>query len=156
PTKLVTSRQVEITLGLQVFNGSSYDLVEEFEQSITFETDKIALFQTFADLDKSSRNDMIDIMSGLIAPLTNSMIDTLGCQSLKDVLNFEAQQLTTQIGSNQGITPNMLAITSGKHTPWTVLRVVSVSANTAILEPLDKARQLNELNGKTVEFMELN
>ena len=156
PTKLVTSRQVEITLGLQVFNGSSYDLVEEFEQSITFETDKIALFQTFADLDKSSRNDMIDIMSGLIAPLTNSMIDTLGCQSLKDVLNFEAQQLTTQIGSNQGITPNMLAITSGKHTPWTVLRVVSVSSNTAILEPLDKARQLNELNGKTVEFMELN
>jgi hypothetical protein len=33
---------------------------------------------------------------------------------------------------------------------------VSVSSNTAILQPLDKARELNELDGKTVEFMELN
>jgi cell shape-determining protein MreC len=69
---------------------------------------------------------------------------------------LNAQRLTTQLGSNQGVTPNMLAITSGKHSPWTVLRVVSVSSNTAILEPLDKARKLNELDGKTVEFMELN
>ena len=50
----------------------------------------------------------------------------------------------------------MLAITSGKYTPWTMLRVVSVSDNAAILEPLDKARNVNELDGKTVEFMELN
>ena len=49
----------------------------------------------------------------------------------------------------------MLAVTSGKHTPWTML-VVSASANASVLEPLDKARELSELDGKTVEFMELN
>ena len=37
-----------------------------------------------------------------------------------------------------------------------MLRVVSVSANASVLEPLDKARELSELDGKTVEFMELN
>ena len=61
-----------------------------------------------------------------------------------------------QIGYNQGIKTNMLAVTSGKHTPWTMLRVVSASANASVLEPLDKARELSELDGKTVEFMELN
>jgi cell shape-determining protein MreC len=84
------------------------------------------------------------------------MITTLGCQSLNDTLYLDAERLTAQLGSNHGVTPNMLAITSGKHSPWTVLRVVSVSSNSSILEPLDKARELSELDGKVVEFMELN
>ena len=156
PTRFVTSRQIEIRLGLKVFSGDSYDLIGEFEKSALFENDRIALFQNLADLDKPTREDLIEVMRGLIEPLTSEMVTTLGCQSLNDTLYLDAQRLTTQLGSNQGVTPNMLAITSGKHSPWTVLRVVSVSSNTSILEPLDRARDLNELDGKTVEFMELN
>ena len=156
PTRFVTSRQIEIRLGLKVFNGASYDLIGEFERTALFENDRIALFQNLADLDKPTREDLIEVMRGLIEPLTSETISTLGCQSLNETLYLDAQQLTTQLGSNQGITPNMLAITSGKHSPWSVLRVVSVSSNSSILEPLDKARELSELDGKTVEFMELN
>ncbi len=156
PTQFVTSRQVEIRLGLKVFYGESYDLVGEFEKSALFENDRIALFQNLADLDKPSREDLIEVMKALVEPLTAEMITTLGCQALNETLYLDTQRLTVQIGSNQGVKPNMLAITSGKHTPWTVLRVVSVSANAAIVEPLDKARILSELDGKTVEFMELN
>ena len=156
PTQFVTSRQVEIRLGLKVFNGGSYDLVGEYEKSALFENDRIALFQNLADLDKPSREDLIEVMKALVEPLTAEMITTLGCQALNETLYLDTQRLTVQIGSNQGVKPNMLAITSGKHTPWTVLRVVSVSANAAIVEPLDKARILSELDGKTVEFMELN
>ena len=156
PTQFVTSRQVEIRLGLKVFNGGSYDLVGEYEKSALFENDRIALFQNLADLDKPSREDLIEFMKALVEPLTAEMITTLGCQALNETLYLDTQRLTVQIGSNQGVKPNMLAITSGKHTPWTVLRVVSVSANAAIVEPLDKARILSELDGKTVEFMELN
>ena len=156
PTSFVTSRQIEIRLGLKVFSGASYDLIGEFEKSALFENDRIALFQNLADLDKPTREDLIEVMRGLIEPLMSEMITTLGCQSLNDTLYLDAQRLTTQLGSNQGVTPNMLAITSGKHSPWTVLRVVSVTSNSSILEPLDKARELSELDGKTVEFMELN
>ena len=95
-------------------------------------------------------------MESLIEPLLSKMITALGCQPLNDVIYLDDEQLRAQIGSNQGISENMLAITSGKHTPWTMLRVVSVSGNNAVLEPLDKSRKLNELDGKTVEFMELN
>ena len=155
-TRFLTSRQIEIKLGLKVFSGANYDLIGEFKRSTLFENDTIALFQNLADLDKPTRKDLIEVMTGLIEPLTSEMITTLGCQSLNDTLYLDAQRLTTQLGSNQGVTPNMLAITSGKHSPWTVLRVVSVSSNSSILEPLDKARELSELDGKVVEFMELN
>ncbi len=155
-TRFLTSRQIEIKLGLKVFSGANYDLIGEFKRSTLFENDTIALFQNLADLDKPTREDLIKVMTGLIEPLTSEMITTLGCQSLNDTLYLDAQRLTAQLGSNQGVTPNMLAITSGKHSPWTVLRVVSVSSNSSILEPLDKARELSELDGKVVEFMELN
>ena len=155
-TRFVTSRQVEIKLGLKVFSGGSYNFVGEYEKSVLFENDKIALFQNLANLDKPSREDLIEVMKALIKPLTSEMITALGCQALNETLYLDTQRLTVQLGTNQGINPNMLAITSGKHTPWTVLRVVSVSANTAIVEPLDKARKLSDLDGKTVEFMELD
>lgn len=156
PTRFVTSRQIEIRLGFKVFNGDSYNLIGEYEKSAIFEDERIAIFQNLADLDKPSRENLVEIMRGLIKPLISEMITNLSCQPLIDRLNLNAQRLTTQLGSNQGITPNMLAITSGRHSPWSVLRVVSVSSNTAILEPLDKSRDLSELDGKTVEFMELN
>jgi hypothetical protein len=155
-TRFLTSRQIEIKLGLKVFSGANYDLIGEFKRSTLFENDTIALFQNLADLDKPTREDLIEVMTRLIEPLTSEMITTLGCQSLNDTLYLDAERLTAQLGSNQGVTPNMLAITSGKHSPWTVLRVVSVSSNSSILEPLDKARELSELDGKVVEFMELN
>ncbi len=155
-TRFLNSRNIEIKLGLNVFHGGTYDLFEKFEETMIFENDRIALFQTFADLDKRSREDQIAIMRSLVEPLILKMTTTLGCKSLEDTIVLNEEQLIAQIGSNQGIKPNMLAITSGKFTPWTMLRVVSVSDNAAILEPLDKARNLSELDGKTVEFMELD
>lgn len=155
-SRFLVSREIQVTLGMKIFRGGTYDLVENFEQSTVFENDRIALFQTMADLDKRSREDLIEIMEALIKPLTQEIITTLGCQPLTDTINLNSEQLTTQIGSDQGIKPNMLAITSGQHTPWTMFRVLSVSENNAILEPLDKARKLSDLDGKTVEFMEFN
>ena len=151
-----TSRKIQMKLGFYVFDGGTYELFKKFEQSTIFEIDRIALFQSLTDLDKKSRNDLIVIMMSLIEPLNSELITTLGCQTLKDTIYLNAEQLTTQIGSNQGVKPNMLAVTSGKHTPWTMLRVVSVSANYALLEPLDKARKLSDLDGKKVEFMEFD
>ena len=155
-SRFSTSRKIEMKLGFYVFDGGTYELFEKFEQSASFEVDRIALFQSLADLDKKSRNDLIVIMMSLIEPLNSEMITTLGCQTLKDTIYLNAEQLTSQIGSNQGVKPNMLAVTSGKHTPWTMLRVVSVFANYALLEPLDKARKLSDLDGKKVEFMEFD
>ncbi len=155
-TRFSNSNNIEIKLGLNVFKGETYELIEKFEEFKTFENDKITVFQTLADLDKKSREDLINTMRSLVEPLISEMTETLGCQTLKDTLFFNSEQLLAQIGYNQGIKTNMLAVTSGKHTPWTMLRVVSASANASVLEPLDKARELSELDGKTVEFMELN
>jgi len=40
--------------------------------------------------------------------------------------------------------------------PWTVLRVVKLNMNSAVLKPLNRQRTTAQLNGKRISFMEFN
>ena len=47
-SRFSTSRNIEMKLGFYVFDGGTYELIEKFEQSASFENDRIALFQIFS------------------------------------------------------------------------------------------------------------
>ena len=45
---------------------------------------------------------------------------------------------------------------SNKKIPWTILRVVKTSMNSAVLKPLNRKRSLSQLSGQKVSFLEFN
>ena len=55
----------------------------------------------------------------------------------------------------QGLGPNHLAVVQAND-PWTILRVTKSDADGATLMPLNRQRNLAELNGQTVTFLEFN
>ena len=75
-SRFSNSNNIEIKLGLNVFNGGTYELIEKFENFKTFENDRITVFQTLADLDKKSREDLINTMRSLVEPLISEMTNS--------------------------------------------------------------------------------
>ena len=60
------------------------------------------------------------------------------------------------IGSYHGLRLNSLAVATGSDTPWHIMRVTALKPMSAIVSPLNKNRNIADLNGKPVEFMEIS
>jgi hypothetical protein len=96
--------------------------------------------------------ELLKLMSKHAAELTNAML----CTPLSATMVARDDGLHIQIGTRQGLENNRLAFVTDKSMPWTVLRVVELNMNSAVLKPLNRQRTTVQLNGKTVSFMEFN
>ena len=92
----------------------------------------------------------------LIDTHATALSQTMLCFPLSATMTQQDDGLRVSIGARQGLGPNHLAVVSGQMTPWTILRVTKSDANGATLVPLNRQRNLAELNGQTVTFMEFN
>ena len=59
------------------------------------------------------------------------------------------------LGKKHGLSLNSIAFTRGTNTPWVIFKVDDLGNNSAILSPIDQRRDIKELDGKLVEFMEV-
>ena len=65
-------------------------------------------------------------------------------------------RLHVRLGTRHGVAINRLGVVSGDNAAWSVMRVVKADSDGAELVPLNKQRQLTELDGKAVTFLEMN
>ena len=88
---------------------------------------------------------------------TDELFSELDCKSLKANLKFDNQikKLHVSLGKKHGLSLNSIAFTQGTNTPWVIFKVDELGNNTAILSPIDQRRDIKELDGKLVEFMEV-
>ena len=82
--------------------------------------------------------------------------ERLTCLPMTAPLNITDGRLQAKLGRRQGLSRNHLAIAEGKLTPWTILRVSEARDNSVILTPLDINRNIDDLAGVEVTFMEFN
>ena len=75
--------------------------------------------------------------------------------SLFQLLYFVIKKLKVNIGKKHGLSFNSIAFTRGTNTPWVIFKVDDLDNNNAILSPIDQRRDIKELDGKLVEFMEV-
>ena len=87
----------------------------------------------------------------------DSLLSDLDCQPLTANLKFDNQikKLNVNIGKKHGLSFNSIAFTRGTNTPWVIFKVDDLDNNNAILSPIDQRRDIKELDGKLVEFMEV-
>ena len=67
----------------------------------------------------------------------------------------QIKKLNVSLGKKHGLSLNSIAFTRGTNTPWVIFKVDELGNNTAILSPIDQRRDIKELEGKIVEFMEV-
>ncbi len=82
--------------------------------------------------------------------------EKLTCLPMTAQLNIADGRLQAKLGSRQGLSRNHLAVAEGQQTPWTILRVAEARDNSVFLTPLDINRNIADLAGAEVTFLEFN
>ena len=82
--------------------------------------------------------------------------EKLTCLPMTAQLNIADGRLQAKLGRRQGLSRNHLAVAEGKQTPWTILRVAEARDNSVFLTPLDINRNIGDLAGAEVTFLEFN
>lgn len=82
--------------------------------------------------------------------------EKLTCLPMTAQLEVADGKLRAKLGKRQGLSRNHLAVAEGSQTPWTILRVAKASDNAVFLMPLDANRNIGDLAGAEVTFLEFN
>ena len=147
---------LDVTITSQLFSGSRYQNVGDVTHSGRIKIGGTSISQTISTLAAPKRSDIQAELLQLVDTHAKELSQTALCMPLSATMVQRDDGLHVSIGARQGLGPNHLAVLSGHMAPWTILRVTKSDANGAILMPLNRQRNLAELNGQTVTFLEFN
>jgi hypothetical protein len=147
---------LDVTITSHMFSGSRYQNLGDVTHSSRIKTGGTSINQTISTLAAPKRSDIQEALLQLVDTHAKALSQTMLCLPLSATMTQRDDGLYVSIGARQGLGPNHLAVVSGHMTPWTILRVTKSDANGATLMPLNRQRNLAELNGQTVTFLEFN
>ena len=153
---LYQQRFLDVTLTSHMFSGSRYQSVGDVTHSGRIQTGGTSINQTISTLAGPNRSDILQALLKLVDKHAKALAQTMLCLPLSATMTQRNDGLYVTIGARQGLGLNHLALVSGRMNPWTILRVTDSDANGATLMPLNRQRNLAELNGQTVTFLEFN
>ncbi len=150
-----TFLMVEITSNL--YEGFTYKKSSSKSHKISLKLSNRSPWRTINILSKPSKKLIVDALKKSIQKHTDLLLSELDCQPLTANLKFDNQikKLNVNIGKKHGLSLNSIAFTRGKSTPWVIFKVDELENNNAIISPIDQRRDIKELDGKLVEFMEV-
>ena len=147
---------MDATITSYLYSGSRYQKLGDVTHSGRIKTGGTSISQTISTLAEPKRSDIQEALLQLVDTHANALSQTMLCLPLSATMTQRDDGLHVTIGARQGLGPNHLAVVSGQMTPWTILRVTKSDADGATLMPLNRQRNLAELNGQTVTFLEFN
>ena len=93
-------------------------------------------------------------LSQLISEHAAELETVMRCTPLSATMIAKEDGLHIPIGSRHGLQDNRLAFMSNEVMPWTVLRVIKINADGAVLMPLNRKHSPAQLSGQRVSFLE--
>tara|TARA_B100000989_G_scaffold279973_1_gene243051 strand:- start:548 stop:1675 length:1128 start_codon:yes stop_codon:yes gene_type:complete len=147
---------LDVTITSHIFNGSRYQKSGDVTHSSRIKIGGTSISQTISTLAAPKRSEVQEVLLQLVDTHARELSKTMLCLPLSATMTQRDDGLHVTIGARQGLNPNHLAVVSGHMTPWTILRVTKSDTDGATLMPLNRQRNLAELNGQTVTFLEFN
>jgi hypothetical protein len=145
---------IDVQVETYLFVDSDYKNAKLVKHRSKIPTQSVLPIKLMSALITPNRTEVRKGFLDLISEHTVGLTEAMLCSPLSAILVAEADGLHVSIGSRQGLENNRLAVVSNESVPWTILRVVEASSNTALLKPLNRKRSLSQLNGKKVSFLE--
>ena len=147
---------LDVKITSHLYGGSRFQKVGNVTHSDRIKTGGTSISQTISTLTTPRRSAIQEKLLQLVHAHAKELSQTMLCLPLSATMIQRDDGLHVTIGARQGLSQNHLAVVSGHMTPWTILRVTKSDDDGAILMPLNRQRNLAELNGQTVTFLEFN
>ena len=147
---------LDVTITSHIFSGSRYQKSGDVTHSGRIKIGGTSISQTISALAAPKRSEIREALLQLVDTHARELSQKMLCLPLSATMTQRADGLHVTLGARQGLGPNHLAVVSGHMTPWTILRVTESNSDGATLMPLNRKRNLAELNGQTVTFLEFN
>ena len=147
---------LDVTITSHMYSGSRYQNIGDITHSSRIKSGGTSINNTISTLVSPSRSDIQNEMLQLVDMHAKALSEAMLCLPLSATMVQRDDGLHVSIGARQGLRPNHLAVVSGHMTSWTIMRVTKSDATGATLMPLNRQRNLAELNGLTVTFLEFN
>ena len=146
---------MEITSTL--YRGLTYSKVFSKSHQISLKLSNNSPWRTINVLSKPSKSLIIDTLLKSTDKHTDTLFSEFECRPLQANMQLDNKQkhLIVNLGEKHGLTLNSLAYTKGTNTPWILFKVESLTNSTSVLRPLDPRRDISNLEGKIVEFLEV-
>ncbi len=146
---------MEITSNL--YEGLTYKKSTTKSHKIILKLSNRSPWRTVNILSKPSKKLIIEALQKSVRKHIETLFADIDCQPLRANLKFDKQikKLNVSLGKKHGLSFNSIAFTEGTDTPWVLFKVDDLGNNNAILSPIDPRRDIEKLDGKIIEFMEV-
>ena len=145
---------VDVIVESAVFVDSDYRPTEKVTHQAKFPIRNFLPTQFMSVLASPNPTKIRGDLSQLISEHAAELETVMRCTPLSATMIAREDGLHIPIGSRHGLQDNRLAIVSNDVMPWTVLRVIKINADGAILMPLNRKRSSAQLSGQRVSFLE--
>jgi len=145
---------VDVMVESSVFVDSDYRPTEKVTHQAKFPIRNFLPTQFMSVLASPNPTKIRGNLSKLISEHAAELETVMRCTPLSATMIAKEDGLHIPIGSRHGLQDNRLAVVSNEVMPWTVLRVIKINADGAVLLPLNRKRSSAQLSGQRVSFLE--
>ena len=145
---------VDVIVDSAVFVDSDYRPTEKVTHQAKFPIRNLLPTQLMSVLASPNPTKIQGNLSKLISEHAAELETVMRCTPLSATMIAKEDGLHIPIGSRHGLQDNRLAVMSNEVMPWTVLRVIKINADGAVLMPLNRKRSSAQLSGQRVSFLE--
>ena len=145
---------VDVTVESAVFVDSDYRPTEKVTHQAVFPIRNFLPTQFMSVLASPNSTKIQGNLSKLIFEHAAELETVMQCTPLSATMIAKEDGLHVPIGSRHGLQDKRLAVVSNEVMPWTVLRVIKINADGAVLMPLNRKRSPAQLSGQRVSFLE--
>ena len=145
---------VDVMVESTVFVDSDYRPAEKVTHQAKFPIRNFLPTQLMSVLASPNPTKIKGNLSKLISEHAAELETVMRCTPLSATMIAKEDGLHIPIGSRHGLQDNRLAVMSNEVMPWTVLRVIKINADGAVLMPLNRKRSSAQLSGQRVSFLE--
>ena len=145
---------VDVMVDSAVFVDSDYRPTEKVTHQAKFPIRNFLPTQLMSVLASPNQTKIQGNLSKLMSEHAAELETVMRCTPLSATMIAKEDGLHIPIGSRHGLQDNRLAVMSNEVMPWTVLRVIKINADGAVLMPLNRKRSSAQLSGQRVSFLE--